>query len=118
MTPYENANVCKDMKPLSKRQCEILLSQFDPTDGTIGNLQLVRRWFVCDASGGIFTARKGRHSHPSQEAAQDVTNAYTAGNSGLPGLKPRPFWCYPGHHDPVGPVRQRPPALWGLGWRR
>lgn len=80
--------------------------QFDPADGTIGTLQLVRRWLICSGEG-MFYPRQGRYSWESWEKAADIIDSFkdNPANAGrLPaGLRPVAYWCYPGHFDPVGP---------------
>jgi hypothetical protein len=83
--------------------------QFDPTDGTVGKLQLVKRWVIVRRSDGqMWQARQGRYTYPSEAEAiarKDVIERNNSANlipAGGLGVEPR--WCYPVHFDPVGPV--------------
>ena len=83
--------------------------QFDPVDGTIGTMQLVKRWvLVKNSDGDMWQARQGRYTFASGEEAikhkkliEDVNPADMIPKGGL-GVAA--MWCYPGHFDPVGHV--------------
>jgi len=79
--------------------------QFDPSDGTIGELQLVKRWgIVFKGTDRLFTARQGRYLVATEEDAQTRIDQIVAANSPdrIGGdLEPARFWCYPNHFDPV-----------------
>jgi hypothetical protein len=80
--------------------------QFDPSDGTIGHLQLVKRWVLVSGPAGLpWPAHQGRYTHATRKAAVKFFAAVTANNR--PGVYPEdlrvvPWWCYPVHHDPAG----------------
>lgn len=81
--------------------------QFDATDGTVGETQLVKRWAVVKADGLMFSAQQGRNTHATKEEADSYLEAIVTNNSVetlkhyLP-LTVAPFWCWPTHFDPVG----------------
>lgn len=80
--------------------------QFDPEDGTIGELQLVRRYVIASGSPSvIWTPLQGRYTRATAEEAQAYIDGIKASNS--PDRYPADlhvaaFWCYPGHFDPCG----------------
>ena len=82
--------------------------QFDATDGTIGDLKLVKRYVVIRTeTGGMFDHRQGRYTFADREGAENRRDALVSGNrpdhiGGELGVGVR--WCYPGHFDPAGPV--------------
>jgi len=82
--------------------------QFDPTDGTVGKTQLVKRWAVANSEGFMFGASQGRYTHATeQEALKELSNIkannLTIGDS----LRVAQFWCWPIHFDPVAVVENR-----------
>ena len=79
--------------------------QFDETDGTVGNTQLVKRWAVIKEDGFMFASQQGRNTRETKaEAEQDLANI-KANNpvDNIPfGLTVGALWCWPVHFDPVG----------------
>jgi len=78
--------------------------QVDPTDGTIGETKLVKRWLILRLDGTKFHSSQGRYSYETQKDCQN--DAETIINTNLDredckGLKATEFWCYPIHFDPV-----------------
>lgn len=83
--------------------------QFDPKTGTIGSIQLVKRFVVCTADGMMFAPRQGRYTHEIAARAQDVAYILEHSNpdrEDCKGLNVREWWCYPTHFDPVAPVER------------
>ena len=82
--------------------------QLDPTDGTIGKLQLVKRWvLVSGEHDEIWTHRQGRYTHATRKGAQLAVDEYVLGNplDRVPAdLRTIQMWCYPGHFDPCGRI--------------
>lgn len=84
--------------------------QYDDIDGTIGNLQLVKRYAITDNKNIMICARQGRFTYGTKKEASNMLRAYKIGNSSCisemfpNGLKVTCFWCYPNHFDPVGVV--------------
>ncbi len=81
--------------------------QFDRTDGTIGDLQLVKRWCIGDSAkdGQMWTPRQGRYTYESEEQADSAIKLYQKSNppDRVPStLVAVAWWCYPGHFDPCG----------------
>ncbi len=87
--------------------------QFDPEDGTVGKLQLVKRWAIAyEKTKALFHAREGQYMQESKETTQKEIAAFVRNStqekrrvtpeSGK--LVPLQWWCYPNHFDPVGPV--------------
>ena len=85
--------------------------QVDLTDGTIGKVQLIRRFLLVRGDYELFHARQGRYSYATAEEAQEHCDAFLENNPPgcdkhhyVKGLHIRAWWCYPNHFDPVGPV--------------
>lgn len=88
--------------------------QFDRTDGTIGDLQLVKRWMIVnEVTGNTFTSRQGRYTRQTKREVDEWITELEASNSPdrLQQIEGSPvklvaveFWCYPEHFDPVGLV--------------
>ena len=82
--------------------------QFDASDGTIGELQLVLRYvLVSGEDASMWTSRQGRYTHATLKEASDAAALYKASNAPdrePSDLRPAPWWCYPGHFDPCGPA--------------
>lgn len=83
--------------------------QLDVTDGTIGELQLVRR-FVITCGGEFFGTRQGRYTYATRDEAQSRADAIQNEPTNIarklvPGyLQAAEWWCYPEHFDPVAPA--------------
>lgn len=80
--------------------------QFDPSDGTIGKLQLVGRWCLC-LNDSVWPANQGRHTYATKELAEESKALYQKMNCPerfpeLAKLTVDPVWCYPGHFDVKG----------------
>jgi hypothetical protein len=89
--------------------------QYDHTDGTIGKIQLAKRWVIVNENGDLVTARQGRFTYQSQQEAESMIVAYWANNSKETvwrhlgkELYAEAWWCYPNHFDPIGPVNPKP----------
>lgn len=65
--------------------------QFDPEDGTIGELQLVKRWYT------PHQPRQGRFTYATEAEAQAKTPPDCA--------TAELWWCYPNHFDPAHPCK-------------
>lgn len=89
--------------------------QFDPTDGTIGQTQLVRRW-VIKRGPGLFDFfapyRQGRYTYATKEECEAHAQLFidnpTNRRELVEGLFAEEWWCYPGHFDPAHPVNEYP----------
>ena len=81
--------------------------QFDPSDGTLGKLQLVRRWGLCRAETGLlWPAGQGRYTYADRpDAVKALEQVKTVNRADLypADLTVMALWCYPGHYDPAGP---------------
>lgn len=80
--------------------------QFDPSDGTVGETKLVRRYALVGKDGLTWPALQGRYTHATREAAADRLAGVLKNNNldSLPELKDlrvAPVWCWPRHLDPV-----------------
>jgi hypothetical protein len=87
--------------------------QFDPTDGTIGTLQCVKRWVLVKGDGNTFYPRQGRHTKATKDEAEALVKAAirnngpgTSGHPYVQGLHVEEWWCYPRHFDPIRPVKE------------
>jgi hypothetical protein len=82
--------------------------QFDPADGTIGTLQLVKRWALTNPDDGlVWPARRGQFTYGTVKEASAQLDAVKASNSKTHApevyrLLVRAVWCYPRHYDPCG----------------
>ena len=80
--------------------------QFDKSDGTVGETQLVKRYMLVNAdTGAIFTASQGRYTRETRELAEEWAAEVVAQNPPSAigcKLAVESFWCWPGHFDPVG----------------
>ena len=86
--------------------------QYDSSDGTIGKLQLVKRWVIVNEEGDLVTSRQGRCTHSSRVDAESMIQAIWDNNPKekvhqLMGkeLYAAQWWCYPNHFDPIGPIK-------------
>jgi hypothetical protein len=90
--------------------------QFDPADGTIGPLRLVRRWAMTHPETGLtWPAQQGRHTYGTEGEAREILDGIRTAcpASRYPGvhlLDVRAVWCYPGHLDPCGLCEPPAPA--------
>lgn len=84
--------------------------QFDSQDGTIGELQLVKR-FTLMANDRYFFAQQGRFTYETKERAEEIRGQFKEANKNnqyaelVKTLEVVAVWCYPNHFDPVGLVR-------------
>ena len=80
--------------------------QFDPDDGTVGDIQCVRRWAV--TKDGQMHCRQGRCTKATREEAEASLamlrqcNSKKVADDVVDGVTE--FWCWPTHFDPVAPV--------------
>lgn len=75
--------------------------------GTVGATKLVRRHVIVKGNGGLFYARQGRHTFATSEEARKLVAAIQTNNPPdlvPPGLHVEAWWCWPVHHDPIGPI--------------
>ena len=80
--------------------------QFDPSDGTVGETKLVRRYALVGKDGLAWPARQGRYTHGTREAAAKCLAGTLRNNNPdsfpeLKELRVAPVWCWPGHFDPA-----------------
>jgi hypothetical protein len=80
--------------------------QFDPTDGTVGDIKLVKRWVIVKNSDGfMWPARQGRYTFATEDEAAKEKELVEKVNSAdkIPegGLGVADRWCWPEHFDPV-----------------
>jgi hypothetical protein len=84
--------------------------QLDGRDGTCGELKLVKRWVLVNPlTGRVWPASQGRHTCTLQAEAESLLSDVRKNNNpdAYPvGLSVRPWWCWPGHHDPACPVEE------------
>jgi len=80
--------------------------QFDPTDGTVGDIKLVKRWVIFKNSDGLmWPARQGRYTFATEDEATKEKELVEKVNSadmiprGELGVAAK--WCWPEHFDPV-----------------
>ena len=86
--------------------------QFDPTDGTIGELQLEKRYVICLADGSMSYPHQGRFTSATRAEAQERLNMIKAAHPAVGSVDHvEAWWCYPRHHDPVGPVEEPQPEV-------
>lgn len=85
--------------------------QFDPSDGTIGEHQLVKRWLLVEESGKLFRPQQGRYTYATEEEAGEVVKLFRDANPEgskyhelTAGLRAIQWWCDPVHHDPRYPL--------------
>lgn len=88
---------------------EIYGPQYDPTDGTIGELQLVKRWvLVSGEDPEYWGTRQGRYTFETYKEAKQRAEVLIEANPNskfVPAdLRPCEYWCYPSHFDPLGPT--------------
>ena len=79
--------------------------QFDPSDGTVGETQLVRRWGLVKDSGMLFPALQGRYSSATKEE-QEKRLKVLLENDPTIDLECVELWCWPGHFDPVQVIKE------------
>lgn len=82
--------------------------QFDPRDGTIGLVQLVKRWVVVKSTGDLYHPKQGRFTFESKIRAENVARISDESNPDREecrGLTAQQWWCYPGHFEPAYPVQ-------------
>ena len=84
--------------------------QFDPSDGTVGECQLVIRYvLVCDPSpplfsGGMIHPKQGRFTKATLEEALASIEEIKSNNpeDRIPkNLRAARCWCWPNHFDPL-----------------
>ena len=96
--------------------------QLDGTDGTLGELKLVKRWVIVEPNLEIIALQKkhpelksyglvevsvwhGRNGHQNKATkaeAEELLQSFISNNRPelIPeGLKVAQVWCYPGHFD-------------------
>lgn len=82
--------------------------QFDRSDGTVGEIQLVRRWvLVHGPEGRMFTPRQGSYTRATREEAEHYRREIAEGNPAnlVPDdLRVEEWWCWPSHFDPKAPT--------------
>ena len=76
--------------------------QFDPSDGTIGRIQLVRRWTL-SINGDIWTPARGPFTYDTEERANEHLKLIRASRDedALLNLAAYPYWCWPHNFDPL-----------------
>ncbi len=86
--------------------------QFDPRDGTIGKIQLVKRWRLVRGNGACFDPQCGIYTWETEAQASARAEAFLRENpEGSPnhhfvkGLHAEEWWCYPVHFDPCASVK-------------
>ncbi len=82
--------------------------QFDPLDGTIGTIRLVKRWVIVNADDLPLAPRQGRYTYETQADADARAVALILHNPNgtfKGGLRTEQWWCFPEHFDPFQPVR-------------
>ena len=77
--------------------------QLDPTDGTIGNLKLVKRYAIA-RDGMMCFAQQGRYTYATRKEAEVYLSQVQSANTIdiWDGMEVKAFWCHPNHFDPVG----------------
>jgi hypothetical protein len=81
--------------------------QFDPTDGTVGEIQLVKRWVVCQRADHMPAfPRQGRYTYDTQAEGDEIIHQMQAANSikhhrWIWELETIEWWCWPTHLDPA-----------------
>lgn len=79
--------------------------QFDGRDGTIGDLQLVKRWVLTTPDGWMWGRHYGQNTSATQEEAEEKLRKMRESNPNIKAemdsLSVTPWWCYPVHFDPV-----------------
>lgn len=93
--------------------------QFDPVDGTIGKLQLVKRWVVLHADGTLFDKRQGHYTYCDRSEAETRAQLFMGANKNNPkvqNLTVGQWWCYPVHSDPAYPVTVNEVRRPVIGW--
>lgn len=79
--------------------------QFDWRDGTIGDLQLVKRWVLTTPDGWMWGRHFGQNTSSTQEEAEEKLQKMRESNPNIKAemdsLSVTPWWCYPTHFDPV-----------------
>jgi len=81
--------------------------QYDNKNGTIDNLQLVKRYVITDNDSVMISARQGRFTYATENEAEELRQAILTVNSSdifKNGLQVECWWCYPNHFDPIGKV--------------
>lgn len=89
--------------------------QYDAGDGTIGKLQLVKRWAPATPDGWLWGPAWGHRMRATKEEAEAYLASVRKANSAaaypvLATLSVAWFWCYPNHFDPahcVAPETQK-----------
>ncbi len=74
--------------------------QFDPTDGTLGRIQLLKRWVLVSGSC-IWTPARGAFTYDKAETANRHASLLREIEKAPPDLRAEAYWCWPGTHDPV-----------------
>jgi hypothetical protein len=71
--------------------------QFDPSDGTIGPHQLVRRWVIEDKPGNLFYRPWGEYTFATQDDCQTRIAEFQSNPTNDPklveGLEAAEWWC-------------------------
>jgi hypothetical protein len=87
-------------------------AEFDPVQGTIGDLSLVKRALLVLGDGRLFHPRQGRYTYNSMDTANQVAADFHTAyppehdrHSYVRGLHAEEWWCYPHHFDPIGPCK-------------